>query len=297
MLKISAARSRARTAALLALVALTVVVGGSAVAAEADAKADSLGWHNELIGSLNFTQSSFSNWAAGGVDNSSWLLGGRGSFKRLGGRTNWSNVLRLEYGEVKEKDRDSRKASDLIFAESIVDFNTSRLIKPYARVSLKTQFAPGYDYTADPKLKLSDFADPLYLSQGAGVGLRIKPYVITRFGLGLQETYADEFAAIYTDDLDTPDDLETSRIEGGLESVTELDKTLHKQLALKSRLALFWAFNNSDQIDIDWMTDINLQALGALGMTFKFELLYNKDVLDKVQWQQVLGIGVTYSFL
>jgi hypothetical protein len=37
--------------------------------------------------------------------------------------------------------------------------------------------------------------------------------------------------------------------------------------------------------------------MGALGLTLKFELLYNKDVLDKVQWQQVLGIGVTYSFL
>ncbi len=290
-------RSGARVAALTAVVALAVAAGGVARAEETAARADSLGWHNELIGSFNFTQSSFSNWAGGGEDNSSWLLGGRGRFKRYGGRTNWSNVLRLEYGEVKQKNQSSRKAYDLIFFESIVDFNTSRLIKPYARAALKTQFAGGYDYAVDPKVKVSDFADPLYLTQGAGVGFQVKPYLITRFGLGLQETYADEFAAVYTDDLETADEIETSRIEGGLESVTELDKTLHKKLALKSRLALFWAFNNSDQVDVDWMTDINLQALGALGMTFKFELLYNKDVLDKVQWQQVLGIGVTYSFL
>ncbi len=286
----------AQVVVLFVVVALSVAAGGVARAAEA-ATADSLGWHNELIGSFNFTQNSFSNWAAGGEDNASWLLGGRGRFKRYGGRANWSNVLRLEYGEVKQKNQDSRKAYDLIFAESIVDFNTSRLIKPYARASLKTQFTGGYDYTVDPKVKVSDFADPLYLTQGAGVGFQVKPYAITRFGLGLQETYADEFAAVYTDDLDTADEIETSRIEGGLESVTELDKTLHKQLSLKSRLALFWAFNNSDQVDIDWMTDINLKAMGALGMTLKFELLYNKDVLDKVQWQQVLGIGVTYSFL
>lgn len=297
MLKRFAGRNRARAVALVVVAALTVAAGGSALAAEAAATVDSLGWRNELIGSFNFTQSSFSNWAAGGVDNASWLLGGRGSFKRYGGRTNWSNVLRLEYGEVKQKGQDSRKASDLIFAESIVDFNTSRLIKPYARASLKTQFAPGYDYTLDPKEKVADFADPLYMSQGAGLGFQLKPYVITRFGLGLQETYADEFAAVYTDDVDTADEIETSRIEGGLESVTELDKTLNKQLSLKSRLSLFWAFNNSDQVDIDWMTDINLKAMGVLGMTLKFELLYNKDVLDKVQWQQVLGIGLTYSFL
>lgn len=297
MRKRFAGRKGARVAALAAVVALAVAADGVVRAEDTPARADSLGWRNELIGSFNFTQSSFSNWAAGGVDNASWLLGGRGSFKRYGKRTNWSNVLRLEYGEVKQKDQDSRKASDLIFAESIVDFNTSRLIKPYARASLKTQFAPGYDYAADPKVKVSDFADPLYLTQGAGVGFQVKPYVITRFGLGLQETFADAFAAVYTDDLDTADKIETSRIEGGLESVTELDKTLDRKLALKSRLSLFWAFNNSDQVDVDWMTDINLKAMGALGMTLKFELLYNKDVLDKVQWQQVLGIGVTYSFI
>ncbi len=296
MRKRLAGRHDARVVVLFVVVALSVAAGGIARAAEV-ATADSLGWRNELIGSFNFTQSSFSNWAAGGEDNASWLLGGRGRFKRYGVRTNWSNVLRLEYGEVKQKNQDSRKAYDLIFAESIVDFNTSRLIKPYARASLKTQFAGGYDYAVDPKVKVSDFADPLYLTQGAGVGFQVKPYVITRFGLGLQETYADEFAAVYTDDVDTADEIETSRIEGGLESVTELDKTLNKQLSLKSRLALFWAFNNSDQVDIDWMTDINLQAMGALGLTLKFELLYNKDVLDKIQWQQVLGIGVTYSFL
>ena len=45
------------------------------------------------------------------------------------------------------------------------------------------------------------------------------------------------------------------------------------------------------------MTDITLKAIGALGVTFKCEALYNKTVLDKIQWQQVLGIGITYSFL
>lgn len=289
-------RSDARAAALCVLFVLAIAAAGTA-RAQGTAKLDSLGWHNELIGSLNFTQSSFSNWAGGGEDNSSWLLGGRGRFKRYGHRTNWSNVLRLEYGETKQKNQDSRKAYDLIFAESIVDFNTSRLIKPYARASAKTQFTAGYDYAPDPKVKVSDFADPLYLTQGAGVGFQVKPYLITRFGLGLQETFADQFAATYTDDPATPDKLEKSRIEGGLESVSELDRTINKQLGLKSRLALFWAFNNTDQVDVDWMTDINLKAMGALGMTFKFELLYNKDVMDKIQWQQVLGIGVTYSFL
>ncbi len=284
----------------LAIVAASAVSGISSARAQdaaAPAKTDSLGWKKELIGSLNFTQSSFSNWVAGGVDNTSWITGASGRFKQFGAATNWTTSLRLEYGRVKEKGQESRKSFDLIFLETILDFNTSRLIKPYARASGKSQFSPGYDYTVTPKVKVSAFADPLYLEQGAGVGYQAAPGLITRFGFGAKETFAKEFASIYTDDKNTADKIEKHRIEGGLESLTELNQTVGKQLSLKSRLALFWPFDDTKRVDADWMTDVTLKALGAIGVTFKFEALYNKTILDKVQWQQVLGVGITYAFI
>ncbi len=284
-------RSAAAVAALLA-----AALAAPALADEA-AKADSLGWYNAFVGSFNFTQTSFSNWAEGGTNSASWLVSGAGSFKRYGGPTIWSNSLKLEYGKTKQEGQDARKALDLIFGESIVDFKTSELIRPYVRASVKTQFAPGYDYAQDPKVKVSDFADPLLLTQGAGVGFWLKPWLTTRFGFGAQEMFADEFAATYTDDVETPDEIETSKLEGGLESVTTLERDFAKQLNVKSRLALFWAFNNSDQVDGDWMTDVTLKAVGAIGVTLKFQLLYDKDILDKVQVKQVLGVGVSYAFI
>jgi hypothetical protein len=283
----------------LAVALLNAGAPAAAFAAEpaAPAKTDSLGWHKDLTGSFNFTQASFSNWAAGGVDNVSWLAGAHGRFKRFGGVTNWTTNLRFEYGQVKEKDQQAKKSFDLIFLETIVDFNTSRLVKPYARASGKTQFAAGYKYETDTRTRVSDFADPLYLEQGAGVGYQAGQGLITRLGVGLKETFARDFAAIYTDDKDTADKIEKRRIEGGAESVTELDRNFGKQLGVKSRLALFWPFNDTSRLDVDWMTDVTLKAIGALGVTFKFEALYNKTILDKVQWQQVLGIGLTYRFM
>jgi len=284
-------------AVALALLALVAATGPAAAQDAAKAKADSLGWYNSLVGSFNFTQTEFSNWAEGGTNSASWLVSGIGSFRRYGGPTIWSNALKLEYGETKQEGEDARKTLDMIFAETIVDFNTSRLIKPYARASLKTQFAPGYDYKQDPRVQVSDLADPLLLTQGAGIGFWLKPWLTTRLGFGAQETFADEFAAIYTDDAETADEVETSKVEGGLESVTTLEREFAKKLSVKSRLALFWAFNNSDQVDGDWMTDVTLKALGSIGVTLKFHLLYDKDVLDKVQLKQVLGVGISYAFI
>ncbi len=283
--------------AVSALLVLVVAAAAATAQEAAPAAADSLGWHNSLVGSFNFTQTEFSNWAEGGTNSASWLVSAAGSFRRYGGPTIWSNALKLEYGETEQEGQDSRKSLDLIFGETIVDFNTSRLIKPYARASLKTQFASGYDYNQDPQAKVSDFADPLLLTQGAGVGFWLKPWLATRLGFGAQETFADEFAAKYTDDVETLDEMETSKFEGGLESVTTLEREFDKKLNVKSRLALFWAFNNSDQVDGDWMTDITLKALGSLGVTLKFQLLYNKDVLDKIQLKQVLGVGLSYAFI
>ena len=284
-----AGRAWSRVCALGMIVG-ALAAGAATARAEEAAKADTLGWRKELVGSFNFTQSSFSNWAGGGVNNSAWLTGARGAFKRIGTRANWTHNLRCEYGQMKEKGRGSRKTFDLIFAESILDLNSSRLIKPYARASAKSQFATGYNYDTTPRTPLSDFADPLYLTQGAGVGFQFKPYLITRWGLGLQETFARKYGATYTKG-------HSSLVEGGVESVTELNRTVRENLGLKSRLSLFWPFNETSRLDVDWMTDITLKAIGALGVTFKCEALYNKTVLDKIQWQQVLGIGITYSFL
>jgi hypothetical protein len=257
---------------------------------------DAPGWHSSFVGTFTFAQTSFSNWAEGGTNSAAWQATGNGVFKRVGGETVWTTNVKLEYGEIDAEDTGTRKALDLIFLESILDLQTARYVKPYAAVSAKTQFARGYDYKSDPVTAVSDFADPLLLTQSAGVGFMLKPWLRSRVGFAMQETFTDEFRA-YSDDPDTPDELEDFKAEGGLESVTAADKWFGEKLNFKSRLALFWAFNNSDQVDVDWMNDATLKAWGALGVTFKLNLLYNKDVLDKVQFKQVFGVGLSYTFI
>ncbi len=268
------------------------------VAAETPAPeaAPATGWQNSLAGSLTFAQTSFSNWAEGGTNSAAWQASGNGVFKRLSPARHWTTTLKLEYGEVDAADTGTRKALDLIFVESIVDFQTTRHVKPYIAATAKTQFARGYDYKASPVVPVSDFADPLLLTQSAGIGFRPRPWLATRLGGAMQETFTDEFRQ-YSDDPDTPDELEKTKVEGGLESVTTVDRWLNSQLNIKSRLALFWAFNNSDQVDMDWMNDVTVKALGAIGVSFKLHLIYNKDVLDKVQLKQIFGVGINYTFI
>lgn len=299
---------RALSAAILIAVAAAVVsavpaipaaaqeAAAAATPAAAPAEAPKYGWANTLVGALNFTQTSFGNWAEGGTNSSAWQVSGSGTFKRVAKPTTWTSNVKLEYGEVRQEDLETRKALDLIFLESVLDFNTSRYLKPYVAATAKTQFARGYDYKKTPSEAVSDFRDPLLLTQSAGIGYQVKPWLMTRLGGALQETFTDEFRQ-YSDDAATLDELEKTKVEGGLESVTTADRWFGERLNVKSRLALFWAFNNSDQVDADWMTDVTLKAWGALGVTLKLQMLYNKDVLDAVQVKQILGVGVSYAFI
>jgi len=39
-----------------------------------------IGWNNRRVGTLNFTQTTFDNWSAGGENSWSWLANLNGSF-------------------------------------------------------------------------------------------------------------------------------------------------------------------------------------------------------------------------
>jgi len=62
-------------------------------------------------------------------------------------------------------------------------------------------------------------------------------------------------------------------------------------------LGLFYSFNQLDELDMNWRTDLSVKALGFLNFTFGLEFLYDDDVLGKLQMKQLMGIGIIYSVL
>lgn len=264
-----------------------------------EAKKDELkiGWNKQLVGTLNFSQASFDNWTAGGENSWSTLFNLTGSFINKQEKWNWRNFYKVEYGQSQIGDAEARKTTDEIFVESEYARNMSKVISVFGAVNGRTQFTPGYDFSVDPKIEISKFFNPAYFRES--VGLKYTPSDIfnTRGGLGLKQTVvSDTSFAFYTDDMDT-DDLEKLRNEVGVESVSNLNYKIKKNILFTSNLDIFSNLKNVNQIDVRWDNLISAKVMKYVSVSFNLQLYYDRDLSLKRQLKQYLAVGLTYSLL
>ncbi len=78
--------------------------------------------------------------------------------------------------------------------------NLGWVIDPYVSASARTSLTKGYDYKVTPEVQTADFFDPGYLTQTIGFLYKKEEMFITRLGVSFQETFANKFAALYSDD-------------------------------------------------------------------------------------------------
>ena len=89
--------------------------------------------------------------------------------------------------------RGIRKTLDRFELETTYTLKRNAYVNPYLGVTLKTQFARGYQYSGDTRTPISDFIDPAYLADRAGAGYRPRPHIGTRLGLALREIVTRSF--------------------------------------------------------------------------------------------------------
>ena len=255
-----------------------------------------IGWNKRAIGTLNFTQASFDNWTAGGENSWSWLFNLTGSFINKQEAGTWKNMYKVEYGQSKVGDVESKKTADEIFAESEYARNLTQIWGLYAAVNGRTQMGSGYDYGVDPKIKISQFFNPAYFRES--IGLKYTPSAIfnSRIGPGLKQTVVsdEQFAPFYTDKIET-EELEKLRSEVGMESVSNLALKLKENIAFASNLDIFSNLKSMDQVDVRWDNLISAEVAKYISVSFNFQLYYDKDLSLKRQLKQYLAVGLTYS--
>jgi hypothetical protein len=255
------------------------------------------GWQKEATGSLNLTQSTFDNYAQGGENSTAWQVRIGMKFVNEQEHFRWSNTGKLEYGQTKTGKEDFKKSTDEIKVESVFSPKVWKTINPYASVTAETQFAAGYDYGVDPKVKISKFMDPGYIRESIGLAYKPNDIIQARAGAAMKQTIADEFAATFTDDKDTADKVEKVHNELGADAVVDLNYKISAGSLLKSKLELFSNLKAFDEIDVTWDTDLTAKITKFIAFNFNIKLLYDKDVSVKRQLKQVMGIGISYSFL
>jgi hypothetical protein len=254
------------------------------------------GWKKNLVGGLNLTQVSFNDWQQGGEDALAWTLTLDGKFENDQPKTNWATSYKFAFGQTKLGEQGIRKTDDKIDLETVLTYKLGSYVNPYFAATLKTQFARGFQYAADgTKTQVSKFFDPGYLTQSAGFGYQPAPQVKTRLGVALREIITSDFA-IYSDDPAT-DEIEKTKVQGGMESVTNVDWKLAANLLLTAKLELFAPFETFDEAIVRSDNTLAAKVSKYVTVNLNVQLINERKVTPRTQVKETIAIGLSYALL
>ncbi|HTX99448.1 MAG TPA: DUF3078 domain-containing protein [Bacteroidota bacterium] len=264
-------------------------------AATADTSKE-FGWKHAMVSGLNLTQISFKDWAAGGDNALSYTLYLNGSSTLNEEKVNWGNSYKFAFGETRLGSQGIRKTDDEIYFESLLIYKVGVYVNPYLSATLRSQFAVGYTYdNAGNATSVSKFFDPGYLTQSAGVAYQPIPEVKTRIGLGVREIITSQFNQYASEPGSTA--VHKTRVDGGIEWVTEASFAIAENMTLGSRVEMFDPFKAMDRLfflnDNLITAKVNKYIAASVGV----QILNDVNVSPRTQIKQVFALGFTYAIL
>ncbi|TFH28186.1 MAG: DUF3078 domain-containing protein [Bacteroidia bacterium] len=280
--------------------------------AQESTHADTL-WKFSGTTSLNLSQLSLTNWAAGG-DNS---LSGNALINLSAiyatDKTNWENKLTLGFGLIKQGDDPTRKSDDQIDLASKLGLKASDKWFYTGLLGFKTQFAQGYDNPGDvDRLKISNFMSPGYL--GFSLGMDYKPS--EAFSLFLSPL-SSKFTFVLDEDLSAAgafglDPGQSARAELGAYIKMAFKKEILKNVTLDTKIDFFSNYLDHPQhVDVNWDLLLTFGINDYLSASLLTQLIYDYDIKfgtdttgdgvpdtfdERVQFKELFGLGLTYSF-
>lgn len=262
------------------------------------AKKDSLElnfWAPDIKVGLNLSQISLNNWSKGGSNSLTWVLFTNSGLNYYTKNWTFRNKLDVSYGRTKIGGENFRTNDNEVFLENVLSKKIGWAVNPYISNTIRTSLTTGYSYDNDVPEKVADFFDPGYVTQGMGFTYDKLASFKTRFGFAVQETFTNKYNQ-YADDPETPE-IEKSKVETGVESVTTAELTLQQNLLYKSNLRLFSRFESIDVWDVRWDNSFVAKINDYLNVNLSFLLIYQKDQSVKTQIKEALQIGLTYALL
>jgi hypothetical protein len=280
--------------------------------AQADTTAKDTVWRKGGLLSLNLTQVSLTNWAAGGLNSISGnsIVSLFANYKR--GKKSWDNSLDLAYGLVRQgKEGDVLKTDDKIDLSSKYGLKASGDWYYAALLNFKSQFAPGYNYPND-SVAISRFLAPGYLLFSLGMDYKPNDF----FSLFISPITA-RLLIVNDEDLSDAgafgvDSGEVIKSEFGAYLKAAYNKDLNPTLNLKTSVDFFSNYLEEPQhIDINFQMLLSIKVSKFISASISAQVLYDHDTkiavyksddvtIDhfgpRTQIKEVLAIGFAYKF-
>ncbi|MFH5830804.1 DUF3078 domain-containing protein [Halalkalibaculum sp. DA384] len=254
------------------------------------------GWGFNWVGGLNGSQASYRNWSQGGVNTISVTASTLFDLKYRKERFGYQLVTNFKYGQARIEDEGTRKTDDRIAIANKFSYRfRDERFNVFGNINFTTQFDRGYDYGEDPKLLLSRFLAPAYLSQVFGLGFHPADYFSAEGGVAMKETIVRDKTLSERYGLERG---EKFRFEPGYSLIFNFEKKIVSNVRLNSTLETFTNLKeNVRKTDINFSNEIVGKINDYLNTTFQFVLVYDEDFSREVQLKQVLSVGFSYSIL
>lgn len=265
--------------------------------------------------SINFSQVSFSNWAAGGKNSVSGVALFNYSANYLKDRMSWDNSLNMGYGLMKEQNRSVVKSEDKLEISSKVGYKMTEAGKWFfsGLTNFRTQFADGFNYTnKDNPERISTFFAPAYLTLAAGFDYKpTDKFTLFMSPLSGKFTFvADkEFSDAGAFGVDPG---KKFRAEMGGTIKSELKFQVVKNVDAVTNLTLFSNYlKNPQNIDVNWDFRLNMKINEYLSANLITNMIYDDDIqvpidsnddgiIDgkgrRIQLKQLFGAGLSLKF-
>jgi len=267
-------------------------------------------WKKTLDLGFNLTQNTYSDsWVGGEAGNIAWVSRADGIFeKQFTLKFNFKSTWKLAFGQTHSQDKDTKhwakpeKSTDKIDIENLARFTLQAFVDPYAALRFESQFLDA------SVASVKRYINPMLWTQSAGIAkilyARDKDELLTRLGFAVRE-FVD---AVIIDTAAGEKEWDT-KVDGGLESVTDFKYALSPSLTYIGKLSLYKAFFFSDKDEVEgtpmedyWKAvDVNfeytLSAAVAKYITVSLyaQLLYDKQIEKKGRFKETLAMGVTFK--
>ena len=254
---------------------------------------------------ITMNQNAYSdNWAGGERGSISWVFNANFlAEKQLTAKVHNKNTLKLAFGQTHNQMIDELtdekywekpvKSTDIIDFESMFRFTLGAFVDPFASFRDESQFL-------DESGEETKIFNPNTTTETFGI---VKVFIkddtqelSTRLG-GAFKQYFDS-------------NLEENSNDGGVEFVGIYTKPFKENMIKYStNLNLYKPFfhSNSDdfegtdfedawkQVRMNWQHDVDISLTSLINLKLYVQLLYNKMVIDEVQFKETLGLGLSYK--
>ena len=276
-------------------------------------------WKIDNKASLNFTQSYFSNWSAGGENTLSTTGKFTNNSNYAKGKHKWDNWLDLALGYSLIGDAKAMKTDDKIEFISSYGYKIHDDWYIAAFLTFRSQFANGYAYDVDSTLYVSKFMAPGKVDIGPGIEWKPNEHFMAYFSpmtarwiIVDDERLAD--AGSFGLDpaiLDSNDVLiehaKRAKFAFGAKAIVVLQYEIFKNVDFATKLELFSDYlDNPQNIDVNWQAALTLKVNSWLNVNITTELVYDDDIMfynadgaaigPRTQFNENMQLGLVVSF-